>query len=190
MKHEQHNLLAVVGATATGKTGLAVALAKQLAGEILSADSRQVYRGLDIGSGKDLHEYGDVPYHMIDIVDPTDEYDLFHFQRDFYKAYESVISRGKTAILCGGSFLYIDAVLSGYQMNQANVNEDLRKDWEALSTEALGELLRESNSLLHNTTDLVDRERIIRALEINAAGNANTRSSDQLHPDLKPIALN
>lgn len=185
MKRAQHNILAVVGATATGKTSLAVALAKRYDGEILSADSRQVYRGLDIGSGKDLNEYGDIPYHLIDIIDPCDEYDLFHFQRDFYNAYAMVTARGKSAILCGGSFLYIDAVLRGYQMTNAPTNESLQD----LTTEELRDRLAKGNSQLHNTTDLIDRDRIIRALEINESEHNDAIISDRIQPELNPIVL-
>ena len=190
MDLKRHNLLAVIGATATGKTSLAVALAKQFNGEVLSADSRQVYRGLDIGSGKDLHEYGDTPYHLIDIVSPQEEYNLFRFQQDFYAAFEDVSQRNKTPILSGGSLLYVDAVINGYEMQQVPVDDNWRSDADAMSDAALRDKLIAIQPNLHNSTDLNDRERLIRAIEI-AQFQGSDRSDEKAtqHPDIKPIIM-
>ena len=163
------NLITILGPTATGKTKLATALATMIGGEIISADSRQVYRGMDIGTGKDLDEYVynglEVPYHLIDIVDPGYEYNIFEYQKDFSKAYKKIISKNKIPILVGGSGMYLDAVINGYELS--NVPEDtfLRKQLARLSDEDLREKLK-SVKETHNTTDLLERSRIIRAIEI------------------------
>ncbi len=184
-----HNLIAVLGATATGKTSLAVALARQLNGEVISADSRQVYRGLDIGSGKDLHEYGEVPYHLIDIVDPVDEYNLYQYQQDFYRCYAHINEHGKTPILCGGSMLYVDAVLSGYQMTAAPPDPERRKQFEKIATEQLVQRLRTLRPDLHNTTDITDRQRVIRALEICEAQQDGAETSANGWPSIHPLVF-
>ena len=187
MKLEQYNLIAVVGATASGKTSLAVELAKGWQGEILSADSRQVYRGMDIGSGKDLNEYGDIPYHLIDIADPNEEYNLFRFQQDFYAAFTDVTTREMTPILCGGTFLYIDAILSGYEMIEVKPDGQFRDAVANKTTAELRKDLIAINPSPHNTTDTEDRERIIRALEINIA---NSQSNTQINkPDVNAIVM-
>ena len=115
-----YDLTCVLGPTACGKTRYAVAMAKETGAEILSADSRQVYRGMDIGTGKDLEDYDGVPYHLIDIVPAGEKYDIYRYQRDFYKAYADIISRGKPAILCGGSGLYIESVTRAYKFEKQN----------------------------------------------------------------------
>ncbi len=189
MKLNQHNLLAVIGATATGKTSLAVALAKQFHGEVLSADSRQVYRGLDLGSGKDLHEYGDIPYHLIDIVSPQEEYNVFRFQQDFYAAFEDVSQRHKTPVLCGGSLLYVDAVINGYDMPQVPRDDTWRNTAEQMSDKALQEKLIAMQPNLHNSTDLNDRERLIRALEIARYQESQSSEAATKHPDINAILL-
>ncbi len=166
------DLLAIVGATATGKTRLGVQLARQLDGEIISADSRQVYRGLDLGSGKDLSEYGDVPYHLIDIVDPGHEFNLFEYQRAFYQVHGDIAGRGKLPILVGGTGLYLEAVLSGYHLVEAPANAVLRAELATLDDQALRERLRALKPELHNRTDLSDRERTVRAIEIAVAQKA------------------
>jgi len=160
------NLLVILGPTASGKTHLAVQAARHLNGEILSADSRQVYRGLDIGSGKDLAEYGATPYHLIDIIDPGCEFSLFDFVQEFKNVYEKVVSRGNLPILAGGTGLYLDAVLRGYELVKVEKNLPLRQELEELELAALVERLRKLRPGLHNTTDLTDRERLTRAIEI------------------------
>ena len=160
-----YDLTCVLGPTACGKTKYAVALAKETGAEILSADSRQVYRGMDIGTGKDLEDYDGVPYHLIDIVPAGEKYDIYRYQRDFHKAYRDIISRGKPAILCGGSGLYIEAATRGYHLPDVPQNPELRASLEKESDEALIARLA-SLKTLHNSTDYDTRKRLIRALEI------------------------
>ena len=164
------DLITILGPTASGKTPLAAALAQRIGGEILSADSRQVYRRMDIGTGKDLSDYGDVPYHLIDICEPGTKYNLFQYQQDFFDAYEDIRSRGVQPILCGGTGLYIEAVLKGYHLSPVPQNQPLRDSLEGRSLEELTAMLRElkakSGSVMHNTTDVDSCQRAIRAIEI------------------------
>jgi tRNA dimethylallyltransferase len=149
---------------------LAASLAKEIGGEIISADSRQVYRRMDIGTGKDLEDYGDIPYHLIDIAEPGTKYNLFQYQQDFFDAYNNIIGRGKIPILCGGTGLYIEAVLKGYQLSPVPQNPELRKRLEdkALDelTQMLVELKQQNGSNMHNKTDVDSCQRAIRAIEI------------------------
>lgn len=164
-----NNLITILGPTATGKTKLAAELASIIDAEIISADSRQVYRGMDIGTGKDLKDYEvngkPIPHHLIDIVDPGYEYNIFEFQRDFLNAYQHIKERNKTAILCGGSGMYLDAVIRGYQLKQVPENKELRNNLNLLSDDQLKEKLLAFGKL-HNETDLTDRKRLLRAIEI------------------------
>ena len=164
------DLITILGPTASGKTPLAAALAQRIGGEILSADSRQVYRRMDIGTGKDLSDYGDVPYHLIDICEPGTKYNLFPYQQDFFDAYEDIRSRGVQPILCGGTGLYIEAVLKGYHLSPVPQNQPLRDSLEGRSLEELTEMLKalkaKSGSVMHNTTDVDSCQRAIRAIEI------------------------
>ena len=164
------DLITILGPTASGKTPLAAALAQRIGGEILSADSRQVYRRMDIGTGKDLSDYGDVPYHLIDICEPGTKYNLFQYQQDFFDAYEDIRSRGVQPILCGGTGLYIEAVLKGYHLSPVPQNQPLRDSLEGRSLEELTTILKElkakSGSVMHNTTDVDSCQRAIRAIEI------------------------
>lgn len=162
----EYNLLVILGPTASGKTSLGVELARHLSGEIISADSRQVYRGMDIGSGKDLKEYGDTPYHLIDIVDPGYEFSVFEFQRRFLCTYEEIRERCRLPILVGGTGLYLEAVLNGYRLETVPVNLALRKDLAVQPLEHLVGRLRATRPRIHNTTDLLNRERLLRAIEI------------------------
>ena len=172
-------LITILGPTACGKTSLAVALAYSLhmegqEAEILSGDSRQVYRGMTIGTGKDLGDYTvegyDVPYHLIDICEPGTKYNLFQYQQDFHKAYNEVQGRGALPILCGGTGLYIESVLKGYQLSPVPQNQPLRDKLEGRSLEELTTMLRElkrqTGSNMHNTTDVDTAQRAIRAIEI------------------------
>ncbi len=163
--YDEYDIVCVLGPTASGKTRYAVDLARQMGAEILSADSRQVYRGMDIGTGKDLCEYGEVPYHLIDIADAGEKYDIFRYQRDFELAYRDICSRGRRAILCGGSGLYIEAACCSYNLPDVPPDPQLRAELEQHSDE---ELIARLASLkkLHNTTDYDTRRRLIRALEI------------------------
>ncbi len=161
-----YNLVVVLGPTASGKTKLAVQLAGILNGEIISADSRQVYRGMDIGTGKDIVEYGDTPYHLIDIVEPGTEFNVFEFQLRFSDVFKAIGKRGNLPILAGGTGLYLDSVLTGYRMVSVPENHPLRAELEGRSMEYLAGRLREANPRMHNTTDLLDRNRLVRAIEI------------------------
>ena len=163
-------MITILGPTASGKTPLAASLAKEIGGEIISADSRQVYRRMDIGTGKDLEDYGDIPYHLIDIAEPGTKYNLFQYQQDFFDAYNNIIGRGKIPILCGGTGLYIEAVLKGYQLSPVPQNPELRKRLEYKSldelTQMLVELKQQNGSNMHNKTDVDSCQRAIRSIEI------------------------
>ena len=163
------DLITILGPTACGKTKLAVALADRIGGEILSADSRQVYRGMDIGTGKDLADYrvGDrtVPYHLIDIAEPGSKYNVYEFQGDFLKAYKGVVERGAQPIMCGGTGLYLESVLRGYRLIPVPENPALRKSLEGKTLAELTEILK-GYKTLHNTTDVDTCKRAIRAIEI------------------------
>ena len=164
LKH--HNLLVILGATASGKTRLGVELARRLGGEIISADSRQVFRGMDIGTGKDLHEYQGVPYHLIDIAPPGHEFNLFQFQRLFLTAFSEISGRDLLPVLVGGSGMYLDCVLRGYRLSEVAPDPELRLALASLPMEELARRLALANPRLHNTTDLTERDRLIRAIEI------------------------
>ncbi len=159
------HLIAIVGPTASGKTTRAVNLARTLDAEIVSADSRQVYRRMDLGTGKDIEEYGCIPYHLIDIAEPGSRYDLFQFQRDASLAIENIRSRNKRVIICGGSGLYIETLLSGIRMADVPANHDLRDKLKNKSLEELKDILSTYKSL-HNNTDTDSVRRAIRAIEI------------------------
>ena len=163
-------MITILGPTASGKTPLAAALAQRIGGEIISADSRQVYRRMDIGTGKDLADYGDVPYHLIDICEPGTKYNLFQYQQDFYDAYQDIQSRGVTPILCGGTGLYIEAVLKGYHLSPVPQNPALRASLEGKTLDELTQMLvalkAKSGSTMHNKTDVDTAQRAIRAIEI------------------------
>ena len=163
------DLITVLGPTACGKTRLAVALADRVGGEILSADSRQVYRGMDIGTGKDLADYEinghHIPYHLIDIAEPGSKYNVYEFQGDFLKAYRGVVERGAQPIMCGGTGLYLESVLRGYRLIPVPENPELRKSLEGKTLAELTRIL-EGYKTLHNTTDVDTCKRAIRAIEI------------------------
>ncbi|OGW35576.1 MAG: tRNA (adenosine(37)-N6)-dimethylallyltransferase MiaA [Nitrospirae bacterium GWD2_57_9] len=182
------NLLTILGPTASGKTRLAVALARELGGEIISADSRQVFCGMDIGTGKDLHEYGEVPYHLIDVLKPGAEFSVFAFQHLFYEAFEDIKSRGGLPILCGGTGLYLDAVLRGYRMLAVPEDALLRTKLESSNDTELTAMLLELRPDQHNSTDLLDRNRTIRALEI-ALYEAGHEAAAEPLPDIRPLVI-
>lgn len=158
-------LFVVTGPTASGKTSKAIALAKHLDGEIISADSRQLYRRMDLGTGKDLEEYGEVPYHLIDICEPGYKYNLFEYLRDYKTAADDIKNRNKTTILCGGTGLYVESVLKGIQLPPVPENKGLRSSLEGKSLDELTEILKKYKTL-HNTTDVDTAKRAIRAIEI------------------------
>lgn len=180
------NMLVVLGSTASGKTKLAVELARMLNGEVISADSRQVYRGLDIGSGKDLDEYQEIKHHLIDIVDPGYEYNIFDFQQDVINAYEKISNKNKLTIMAGGSALYVDSILKGYRLIEVPENKTLRATLDKLSHEQLTEQLLQLKPNLHNTTDLIERERLVRAIEI-ALGEQAAKNTKNDFPEFKSI---
>ena len=169
-------IITILGPTATGKTAIATHLAAEIDAEIISADSRQVYRRMDIGTGKDLSDYqvGDktIPYHLIDIVEPGTKYNLYEYQQDFLKAYNDICSRSKRTILCGGSGLYIESVIGHYKMTSVPVNEELRAELENYSEAQLEQRLK-SVKKLHNNADFDTRKRTIRAIEIAEYQNRN-----------------
>lgn len=163
-------MITILGPTASGKTPVAAHLAAEIGGEIISADSRQVYRRMDIGTGKDLADYGKVPYHLIDICEPGTKYNLFEYQQDFFDAYQDIQRRGAVPILCGGTGLYIEAVLKGYKLSPVPQNPVLRSSLEGKSldelTKMLVELKARNGSHMHNKTDVDSCQRAIRAIEI------------------------
>ena len=171
-------MITILGPTASGKTPLAAALAQRIGGEIISADSRQVYRRMDIGTGKDLADYRpvvdgsavDIPYHLIDICEPGTKYNLFQYQQDFFDAYQNIRSRGVVPVLCGGTGLYIEAVLKGYKLSPVPQNPELRARLEGKTlnelTQMLVELKTQNGSVMHNKTDVDSCQRAIRAIEI------------------------
>ena len=167
-------MITILGPTASGKTPVAARLAVEIDGEVISADSRQVYRRMDIGTGKDLADYvfddNLIPYHLIDIREPGTKYNLFEYQQDFFDAYQNIRSRGKVPILCGGTGLYIEAVLKGYHLSPVPQNQELRNRLEGKSlaelTQMLTELKQKTGSNMHNTTDVDSCQRAIRAIEI------------------------
>lgn len=179
-------MITLLGPTAVGKTRLAAQLAIKINGQIISADSRQVYRGMDLGTGKDIADYTiegkNIPYHLIDIVDPGYEYSVFEFVRDFKLSYKIITEAGNTPILCGGTGLYIDAVLSGYLLSEAKPDEVFRASLELKSDKELIEMLSNMRNL-HNRTDTEDRKRLIRAIEI-------ARLEPEISVDILPFKVN
>ena len=165
----KYDLITILGPTASGKTPLAAHLADKLGTEIISGDSRQIYRRMDLGTGKDLVDYvvdgRPVPYHLIDIVEPGYKYNVFEYQRDFLKAYEEITAKGKLPILCGGTGMYIESVLKGYRLLPVPENPELRVSLEGKSLEELTRIL-EGYKKLHNSTDVDTAKRAIRAIEI------------------------
>lgn len=158
-------LITVVGPTACGKTGRAVQLARHFGAEIISGDSRQVYRGMDLGTGKDLDEYGDIPYHLIDVAEAGEKYNLHRFLKDFRCAFDSIRSRGVTPVLCGGSGMYVETALSGICLPEVERNDELRQSLAGKSLEELTAILA-AGKRLHNTTDVDTVARALRAIEI------------------------
>lgn len=169
IESSKYDLLVVTGPTASGKTSLAVALALKLNGEIISADSRQVYRGMNLGTGKDYSDYfidgKKVPYHLIDVADPGYKYNVFEYQRDFLNAFRDLKIRKKFPVICGGSGMYLDSIISGYNLVEVPPDPGLRSALEKKGMEELKEILS-SYKKLHNVTDLDTRKRVIRAIEI------------------------
>ncbi|MDD4031639.1 MAG: tRNA (adenosine(37)-N6)-dimethylallyltransferase MiaA [Bacteroidales bacterium] len=186
-----YNLIVITGPTATGKTSVAANLALQLGGEIISADSRQVYRGMTLGTGKDLAEYtiGDkkIPYHLIDIADAGYQYNVYEYQRDFLKAFDQIQKRKNTPILCGGSGLYLQAAIEGYRLISVPPDPALRATLEQQSDQTLIDHLA-SFKTLHNHTDTDTRKRLIRAIEIEEYYTAH-QVTDKEYPPIHPLLI-
>lgn len=175
------NLIAIVGPTASGKTHKAVALAEKIGGEIVSADSRQLYKGMDIGTGKDLFEYGNVPYHLIDICPAGYKYNLYEYLRDCNAAIDAIKSRGKMPVVCGGTGLYVESILNGIRLPQVPENPELRAEMENHTLEQLTEMLSQMKSL-HNITDVDTKKRAIRAIEIQKYYEAHPECKSETEP--------
>jgi len=189
-------LITILGPTASGKTELAAHLAVIMDGEVISADSRQVYRRMDIGTGKDLADYSVdgklVPYYLIDICEPGTKYNLFQYQQDFLKAYEDITARGRQPILCGGTGLYIESVLKGYALSPVPQNPTLRAELEGKSLEELTAILtslkQQTGTTMHNTTDVDTAQRAIRAIEIEEY-NLHTPMPKRQFPQIPYIII-
>ncbi|WP_370794504.1 tRNA (adenosine(37)-N6)-dimethylallyltransferase MiaA [Bacteroides stercorirosoris] len=186
-----YDLIAILGPTASGKTPFAAALADALDTEIISADSRQIYRGMDLGTGKDLIDYTvndrQIPYHLIDIADPGYKYNVFEYQRDFLTAYETIKQKRKLPVLCGGTGMYLEAVLKGYRLLPVPENAELRTRLADKSLEELTEMLKQYKSL-HNTTDVDTAKRAIRAIEIEEY-YAHTPVDERAFPKLNSLII-
>lgn len=184
-----YNCALVLGATATGKTALAVKLAQAKHGEIISADSRQVYRGLDLGTGKDLQEYGSIPYHLIDICDLSCEFTVFHFQQEVYRIFPQLIEKDALPIIAGGTGLYLDAILRGYELIPVPEDPALRKELASKTLPELQDMLIALKPDIHNKTDLEQPDRLVRAIEIARYRQEHPESAAvHLHnvPPIKP----
>lgn len=180
-------MITILGATATGKTKLATRVADKLQGEIISADSRQVYRGMNLGTGKDYEDYTvddkKIPYHLIDIVEAGTEYNVFEFQRDFLRVFDEIVQRNNLPVMCGGTGLYLEAVLQGYLLDDVPRNQKLRNELDKKSLRELVTVL-ETYRETHNTTDSNDRDRAIRAIEI-AKYRQDNNSEDVVFPSIR-----
>ena len=192
-KENNYNLIVLLGPTASGKTRLAARLAAELRAELISADSRQVYRGMDVGTGKDLSEYvvdgARVPCHLIDVAEPGHFFSVFEFQQRFYSCFREITGRGRMPILVGGTGLYIESVLREYRMLPVPEDASLRGELAGKSMEELSAMLLHLNPVLHNTTDLTGRERLVRAVEI-ALHTAKHGSQDVIErPDIVPLVI-
>ena len=211
---ENYNCVVILGPTAVGKTGVGVGVADYYNGQIISADSRQVYKGLDIGSGKDLDEYildkgksteRKIPYHLIDNADVKDEYNVFNYQKDFYKVFTEMQSKNILPVIVGGTGMYLDSIVRGYDLVEVPTNQELRKQLAGKSeielTQILSDLKQKAGSKLHNSTDITERHRLLRAIEIevfmqekksNPQLNEYRNSQDEKmpnRPEIKPIII-
>ncbi len=190
---KRYNLIVILGPTASGKTRLAARLAARMGAELISADSRQVYRGMDIGTGKDLSEYVvdgiRVPYHLIDVAEPDHLFSVFEFQQRFYACFREITARQRMPVLVGGTGLYIESVLRGYRMPPVSEDAALRGELAGKSMEELAAILHRLNPSLHNTTDLTGRERLVRAIEI-AVHAATPGPQDVIdRPGIVPLVI-
>jgi len=190
---DKYNCVIVLGPTAVGKTAIGVAVAHNFNGEILSADSRQTYRYLDIGSGKDLKDYVvdgvPVPYHLIDIIELPAEYTVYNYQQDFYKAFKDIQGRGKLPVVVGGTGMYLDAIVRNYQLVNLPENPELHAQLEATPLEELAARLLKEQPDLHVMADLEEKERVIKALEIIEAKKAGFDTTEADRPEIKPFII-
>lgn len=190
---KDYNCVVVLGPTAVGKTSIGVALAEKFNGEIISADSRQTYKKLDIGSGKDLDEYivngKQIPYHLIDIVELPAEYNVYNYQHDFYDAFNDVINRKKLPVIVGGTGMYLDAVIRGYELVELPENKILHQQLEETPLEILAKRLIELQPDLHTLCDLKEKNRVIKALEIIEAKKNGYETTASVRPEIKPLII-
>lgn len=190
---EKFNCLIVLGPTAVGKTSIGVALADHFNGEVISADSRQTYRYLDIGSGKDLDEYNvdgrPVPYHLIDIIELPAEYNVYNYQQDFYRVFKDITARGKLPVVVGGTGMYIDAIVRDYQLVIMPEDKELHAQLEARPLEELAARLLKEQPELHTKNDLLEKDRVIKALEIIEAKKKGFDSTSIQRPDIRPYII-
>ena len=188
-----YNCIIILGPTAVGKTAIGVAVARAFNGEIISADSRQTYRCLDIGSGKDLSEYREsgepVPYHLIDITELPAEYNVYNYQQDFYKAFKDITERRKLPVVVGGTGMYIDAIVRDYQLVILPENKKLHEELEATPLEVLAERLLKLQPDLHTKCDLLEKDRVIKALEIIEAKKLGMDSTSVQRPEIRPFII-
>ena len=192
---KKYNCVIILGPTAVGKTAIGVAVARAFNGEIISADSRQTYRHLDIGSGKDLEDYAEsadgpaVPYHLIDITELPAEYNVYNYQQDFYKAFKDISERGKLPVVVGGTGMYIDAIVRDYQLVILPENKKLHEELEATPLEVLAERLIKLQPDLHTKCDLLEKDRVIKALEIIEAKKQGVDSTSVQRPEINPLII-
>ena len=188
----RYNLITILGPTATGKTTLAAHLAAKVDGEVISADSRQVYRGMDLGTGKDYDDYFvngvEVPSHLVDIEDAGAHYNVYRFQTDFIRVFKDIQARNKFPVLCGGSGLYLEAVLKDYKLIQVPPNKKLRQELEGKSLEELTAILKSIKPTLHNTTDVETDRRALRAIEIEMYYREHPETDTSM-PDIKSLNI-
>ena len=192
---KKYNCLIILGPTAVGKTAIGVAVARAFNGEIISADSRQTYRYLDIGSGKDLADYAEseegpaVPYHLIDITELPAEYNVYNYQQDFYRAFKNIRERGRLPVVVGGTGMYIDAIVRDYQLVILPENKKLHEELEATPLEVLADRLMKLQPDLHTKCDLLEKDRVIKALEIIEAKKQGVDSTSVQRPDIHPLII-
>ena len=190
-----YNCVIILGPTAVGKTAIGLAVARAFNGEIISADSRQTYRHLDIGSGKDLADYAEseagpaVPYHLIDITELPAEYNVYNYQQDFYKAFKDITGRGKLPVIVGGTGMYLDAIVRDYQLVILPENKKLHEELEATPLEVLAARLMELQPDLHTKGDLLEKDRVIKALEIIEAKKSGVDSTSVQRPEINPLII-
>ena len=188
-----YNCVVILGPTAVGKTSIGVSVAYALDGEIISADSRQTYRRLDIGSGKDICEYcvngRQIPYHLIDIVDLPAEYTVYDYQKDFYKAFEDIIQRKKRPVIVGGTGMYLDAIIRDYKLVNLEEDEALHAELKSTPLEVLCERLLKEQPDLHVKADLQEKERVIKAIEIIEAKKRGNETTSDYRPNINPFII-